>query len=261
MSEETRNNDTMGKIVTVTVLVCLFCSIVVSTAAVSLKPAQEKNIREDMRRNILSAAGMLKEGVSIDEQFSSIETKVIEFKTGEYTQAVDPENYDPRKAAKDPSLSENLSSKDDIAKISRQEKYALVYLVNDDSGRLDKVILPVRGYGLWSTLRGFLALEKDLNTVVGLGFYDHKETPGLGGEVDNPRWKGLWPGKKVYNPQGDVALQVIKGTVDTSRKGAEYQIDGLSGATITSKGVSNLVQFWLGEKGYGPYLKKLKRRG
>ncbi len=252
------SNDTIKKTITVTVLVCLFCSIVVSTAAVMLKPLQEKNIEQDMKRNILAAAGMFDAERDVDEQFASVETKVVELSSGTYTDVVDAATYVPRAAAKDPQMSEALSGSDDLAKIGRQEKYALVYLVNDDSGKLQTVILPVRGYGLWSTMHGFIALESDLQTVVGLGFYEHGETPGLGGEIDNPRWKAQWPGKQVFNSEGDVELGLIKGIVDTSRSGAEYQIDGLSGATLTSKGVTNLVHFWLGGKGYGPYLDNLK---
>ena len=98
-----------------------------------------------------------------------------------------------------------------------------------------------------------------MNTVVGLGFYDHQETPGLGGEVDNPRWKALWEGKKLFNPDGSIAISVIKGSVDTSVKGSEYKVDGLSGATLTTKGVHNLIQFWLGKDGYGPFIANMKK--
>src|SRR5690606_17188592 len=114
---------------------------------------------------------------------------------------------------------------------------AEVYLVNDAQGQLERIILPVHGYGLWSTLYGFMALESDLNTVVGLGFAEHGETPGLGGEVDNPSWKAKWPGKKVYK-DGEVELGLIKGTVDPSSANADWQVDGLSGATLTSNEVS-----------------------
>ncbi|MGB0764601.1 MAG: NADH:ubiquinone reductase (Na(+)-transporting) subunit C, partial [Luminiphilus sp.] len=112
-------------------------------------------------------------------------------------------------------------------------------------------------YGLWSTLYGFVALESDGNTIAGLGFYEHKETPGLGGEVDNPRWKNLWKGKQVYR-DGAVAISVVKGSVDQGSDAANWQVDGLSGATLTSRGVSNLVQYWLGEDGFEPYLRNLR---
>jgi len=133
----------------------------------------------------------------------------------------------------------------------------LVYIFREGDS-IDKIVLPVRGAGLWSTLYGFLALEADLNTVAGLGFYEHAETPGLGGEVDNPVWKARWPGKKVYGDGNQVQLTVLKGSVDTSRSGAEYQVDGLSGATLTTRGVGNLIQFWMGDNGYAKFLSNLK---
>ncbi|WP_116364228.1 Na(+)-translocating NADH-quinone reductase subunit C [Parahaliea mediterranea] len=251
------SNDGIKKTLIVAFSLCIVCSVVVSTAAVVLKPTQEANKTLDRKRNILAAAGMLEEGVSIDKQFEQVETRIVDLRTGKYSDAVDPKSYDQRKASKDPSTSKTLSQDEDIAKIKRRADFAEVYLVNDEQGELDKIILPVHGYGLWSTLYGFMALESDLNTVVGLGFAEHGETPGLGGEVDNPSWKAKWPGKKVYK-DGDVELGLIKGTVDPSSANAEWQVDGLSGATLTSNGVSNLVQFWLGEQGYQPFIENLK---
>ena len=94
--------------------------------------------------------------------------------------------------------------------------------------------------------------------MAGIGFHDHAETPGLGGEVDNPRWKSLWHGKKVYGEDGQLTLRVIKGQVDTSRAESTYQVDGLAGATLTSRGVHNLIQYWLGEQGFSPFLANLR---
>ena len=170
------NNDTIQKTVTVTLLLCIVCSIVVSTAAVMLKDMQEANKQLDFNRNILQAAGLYQEGISVQEQFEQVETRVIDLRTGKFSDDLDPASYDQRAAAKDPSLSEVVSKADDIASIKRKEFYAEVYIVNDDDG-LSKIVLPIRGYGLWSTLYGFLALEADLNTVVGIGYYEHGEKP------------------------------------------------------------------------------------
>jgi len=251
------SNDKTSKILLVALSLCLVCSVVVSTAAVLLKPAQEANKSLDKKRNILQAAGMLVPDISIDEQFASVNTRVVDLRTGKFTDDVDPERYDQRKAAKDPEQSLKLESDQDKAKISRRENYAVIYLVEGEGGELDKIILPVHGYGLWSTLYGFVALEADANTVAGLGFYEHAETPGLGGEVDNPRWKALWPGKQVYK-DGTVKLGLIKGSVDPAGANADWEIDGLSGATLTARGVTNLVQFWLGEDGFEPFLENLR---
>jgi Na+-transporting NADH:ubiquinone oxidoreductase subunit C len=124
----------------------------------------------------------------------------------------------------------------------------------------DQVVLPIYGKGLWSTLYGFLALDANANTVRGITFYEHAETPGLGGEVENPGWKAQWNGKNVFDDQGEVALEVIKGAVPGNSPQADHQIDGLSGATITGRGVSNLVRYWLGADGFGPYLDKLRAK-
>lgn len=254
-----KNKDSIQYIFTVAFLVCLVCAIIVSTASVSLRPLQQKNKELDLKRNILAAAGLLEEGKSVEETFSQIETRLVDIDTGTFSDAFDVDTFDPVKAVGDASITETLSSEDDIAGLKRREKFTEVYLVRSSAGDIETLILPVRGYGLWSTLWGFIALEADFNTVVGLGFYSHAETPGLGGEVDNPSWKAQWPGKKVTADNGDLLIEVTKGgKADPS---SEYQVDGLSGATLTTIGVSNLVRFWLGDNGFKPLLDNLKAGG
>ena len=251
------SKDTVGKTIGVALALCVVCSVVVSTAAVMLKPAQQANVEEDRKRNILAAAGMLQTGVPIAEQFAPINSKVVDLRTGRFSDEVNSEGYDPIAASRDSSLSSPLGDDADTANIGgRREDYGIVYIVGDQE-RPETVILPIRGSGLWGQMYGFLALEGDLDTVAGLGFYEHKETPGLGGEVDNPRWKGQWPGKQVFR-DGEVALEVVKGTARREGPMGDYQVDGLSGATLTTRGVNNLVHFWLGENGYGPFLANLK---
>jgi len=251
------DNDSIKKTITVTLVLCIVCSIIVSASSVLLKPAQIANKQLDFNKNILAAAGLYQEGVPVAEQFEKIETRIIDFRTGKFSSDMDGIKYDQRKATKDPKMSNSLEKSIDIAGLSRQEYYAQVYLVNDANG-LSKVILPIRGYGLWSTLYGFLALEADMQTVVGIGYYEHGETPGLGGEVDNPAWKGLWPGKQVFDASGNVALTVIKGKISANTPKPEFKVDGLSGATLTTNGVDNMIKFWLGEQGYAKFLKNLK---
>jgi Na+-transporting NADH:ubiquinone oxidoreductase subunit C len=253
------NKDSISNVFKVAFLVCLACAIVVSTAAVVLRPIQQENRTLDLRRNVLAAAGLLQEGVSVQEQFNQVETRLVNLETGKFSDEFDTETYDPRQAARDPGLSEPVPSSEDIAGIKRREQYTEVYLINNDEGELQTLILPVRGYGLWSTLWGFVALDNDLNTVRGLGFYEHAETPGLGGEVDNPNWKAQFEGKEVYGDEGGVQLAVKKGSVNRSNEmEATHMVDGLSGATLTSKGVTNLIQFWLGERGFRPFLDNLE---
>jgi Na+-transporting NADH:ubiquinone oxidoreductase subunit C len=251
-------NDSIRKTLIVAFSLCIVCAVLVSAAVVVLQPVQEVNKTLDRKRNILAAAGMLEDGKSVDEQFSKVQTRIVDLRTGKFAdEAVDIARYDQRKAAKNPDLSEALSPEEDVAKIIRREQYSLVYLVQDSQGAIQKIILPIRGYGLWSTLYGFIALESDGNTIAGVGFYEHGETPGLGGEVDNPRWKAFWPGKQVYR-DGEVQIGLIKGSVDPAAASAPWQVDGLAGATLTSRGVTNLVHFWLGENGFEPFLNNLR---
>ncbi|MCV6614604.1 MAG: Na(+)-translocating NADH-quinone reductase subunit C [Cellvibrionaceae bacterium] len=256
------NNDTIKKTVIVALSLCLVCSVIVSTAAVVLKPAQEANKQLDYNRNILAAADLLEEGADVNELLKQITPKLVDLSTGKFVSVDDVDGisdlakYDQNKAAKDPALSDKLSKGDDPAKILRKEKYAKVFLVQAEDGSVEKIVLPIKGYGLWGQLYGFLALGADLNSVVGVGFYDHKETPGLGGEVDNPAWKANWVGKQMYAADGSIALKVLKAKAPAD---AKHEIDGLSGATLTTRGVENLFHYWLGADGYGPLLNNLKK--
>ena len=248
------------KTFTVAFLLCVACSVLVSSAAVLLRPTQNVNKALDKKRNILTAAGLYEEGIDIDAAYQSIEAKVVDLSTGAYSENIDADIYATRRAAADPSMSQETSNLD-RAGIKRRAKNASVYLVRKGD-RLDKVILPVHGMGLWSTLYGFLALTAaDLSTIKGLVFYEHAETPGLGGEVDNPAWKALWNGKQAFDGSGNVKIAVLKGRVDPADEAARFKVDGLSGATITSRGVHNMLHYWLSADGYGPYLDRLKKQG
>ncbi len=241
--------------------VCVVCAIVVSGAAVQLKERQDANATLDKQQNVLLAAGLKEEdeklsAEEVDRRFASIQMKVIDLGTGEEVADVDPRTFDQKKASTDPSTSSRAP--ENPARVQRLPNQALVYERFNDDGSLAMVVLPVEGKGLWSTLYGFVALDSDLTTVRGLTFYDHKETPGLGGEVDNPRWKALWPGRQVFDVSGEPTIEVIKGRAGSPEQDPN-RVDGLSGATITSRGVTYLMRFWLSEDGFGPYLERLER--
>lgn len=254
------SNDDPRKTIFVAVLLCLVCSILVSTAAVALKSQQTTNKKNDIRKNILAVTGLYEPGMDIDAAFQRFDVRLVNLNTGQYASEdvdINPVTFDQYKAAATPEYGVNIEN--DIAGIGNRAKYAPVYLLRDpETDEVQQVILPVSGYGLWSTMYGFLSLEADLNTIAGLRFYQHAETPGLGGEIDNPRWRNKWEGKKVYDENGNVELRVVRGYVDENAKNAEYKIDGLSGATLTSQGVSNMMVYWLGEQGFGPFLHNLR---
>ncbi|MEH6549693.1 MAG: Na(+)-translocating NADH-quinone reductase subunit C [Pseudomonadales bacterium] len=259
-----RNKDSLQNTIIVSLLLCLVCSVLVSSAAVILKDRQTANKLLERNTNVLAAAGLLKGGESpsdIDALFTEFKVRLVDVSTGHYltedamaAEGITLDTYDQRRAAKDPKLNILVPGKEDIAVIKRQAKYAAVYILERE-GKIESIVLPVHGYGLWSTLYGFLAVEGDGNTVSGLTFYEHAETPGLGGEVDNPKWKAQWPGKHMLDAQGDLALSVVKAKTKVLD---DNTVDGLSGATLTTRGIDNLVKFWLGDRGFGSYLANVR---
>ena len=251
------NNDTIRKTLIVAISLCLVCSALISFSAVELRDLQEANKALDKQTKILSAAGLLVDDKEVSSLFNSIEIKIVNLETGLFDSSISIEDFDESSFSGNPNTSIELNSDTDIALLKRRENFQSIYLHYDNED-LNAIILPVRGYGLWGTMKGYLALESDLQTIIGLEFFDHKETPGLGGEIVNPRWKAIWKGKEVYSDAGDVVISVIKGSVDKRNEKAKYQVDGLSGATITSNGVTNLLSFWLGEMGYGPLIKQIR---
>ena len=234
--------------------VCFVCSIFVSGAAVALKEKQDLNKKVDMQKKVLLVAGVISGNDGVEDSEipglfeNSIDARVIDLKTGQASKT-DPSTFDQLKASKDPATSVAVSSAAAVAAgVKRIPNEAIVYISKKDQ----RLIFPIEGKGLWSTLYGFLAVNSDLNTVEGIIFYQHGETPGLGGEIENPRWTGLWPGKQIFDAKGTTAIKVIKGQ---AKAGDPHEIDGLSGATITGRGVSHLVQYWMGDECFGPYLK------
>jgi Na+-transporting NADH:ubiquinone oxidoreductase subunit C len=209
-----RSRDSISNTLIVAIGISLVCSILVASAAILLKPRQLQNEEEYRQRIILDVAGLYEPGGDIAALYSSIEESTTELASGEQ---------------------------------------APVYLVMDGD-RLEQVILPIEGAGLWAMMYGFLAVENDGNTVRGLRFYAHGETPGLGDQIDKPAWRAQWQGKKLFAPDGAPQITIVKGSAADD---SNYEIDGLAGATLTARGVNNLVHHWISDQGYGPYLKEL----
>lgn len=238
--------------------VCVVCAVLVSSAAVALKENQLRNANFDKQRNVLFAAGLAQPGERLDpeqlrQRFERVRPVVIDLITGTKSD-IDPANFDQAKAANDPDTSR--PAPENRAAVKRLPDHALVYeIIEDDAPSM--AVIPIEGYGLWSTLYGFMAVGRDGNTVRGIAYYQHRETPGLGGEVDNARWKALWPGRKIYDESGRPAIRVVKGTAGPPEQ-APYEVDGLTGATITSNGVTSMLEFWLGETGFQNYLRKFQ---
>ncbi len=254
-------NDDPRKTLAVALVLCLVCSVVVSATAVSLRPLQERNAARALKSEVVKVAGFDTADMSLDQAFDQIERRLVDLETGEFVDDADPLSYSYRDAAKDPAASSAIDEAS-RAGLQRRPDRMPVYLVRRD-GQLETIILPVYGAGLWSTMHGLLALAPDGRTAKALTFYEQRETAGLGSEVAGERWLSEWPGKVLIDETGEPVIAVVKGSVDADAPNAEHRVDGLSGATLTSNGVTHLMRFWLGEQGYGPFLARLsdKHRG
>jgi Na+-transporting NADH:ubiquinone oxidoreductase subunit C len=243
--------------------VCVACALLVSVAAVGLREKQEVNARLYRQKNVLLAAGLVQpEEAPSDRELlaifdRNIRVRLVDLKTGELLPEgkIDEKNYDQRRARNDPQMSRPAPPND--AQIQRLPNYAAVYLVKGRNEAIEQVVLPVEGVGMWGTCYGFIALDRDGNTVRGLTFYDQKETPGLGGEISNPKWQATWHGRKVFDAQWQPRLTVVKGHGGPPERDP-HRVDALSGATITSNGVARLMAFWFSNEGFGPYLKRFR---
>lgn len=266
------NKETFGKTVGFVLAVCVVCALLVSFSAVQLKPLQKANKALDQQTKILEASGLLAQtdgssksikalyndrvfGLIVELDSGNVECSVKENNAQDacYTQIL---NFDERRNARDNALSSKPEN--DIAGINRRSDTAVVYLVKNDTGETSTVVLPIIGSGLWDLMYGYVGVESDLNTVKSVIYSDHKETPGLGAEVLNPKWKALWPGKKIYNDAGEVKVKLVKGG---AKANDIHGVDALSGATLTSNGVTHTLQFWFGEEGYKTFITKYLAEG
>ncbi|MCP4186810.1 MAG: Na(+)-translocating NADH-quinone reductase subunit C [Gammaproteobacteria bacterium] len=241
------------RILQVALGVSLVCALVVSLTAVSLRPHYLANLEAERMARLASILDAL-DDVSVSKNPEDIEARVVELESGRYSEVIDPLSYDVRRAANDPAKNFSIPVEQDLAGIKRRARHAVVYLLRDNSDQVDVLILPVRGVGYQSALYGFLALSGDANEILGLKFYEHGETPGLGSQIQDPSWEALWPGKMAFDEAGRVIIRV-----GGSRSAGGERIDGISGATRTSNGVDRLIRFWLGDFGFGPYLNRVRK--
>ncbi len=219
-------------------------ALILSTASTTLKEKQEYNIKVDSRKNVLKCAGLDVNAMSsseILEKYSKVIIEKVMTIAGEITD-INISNLE---------ISENKSSGQQLYSIDGKA-YLPIYLYME-SEVVDAYIIPISGKGLWSTLYGYFALDKDKNTVKGITFYKHGETPGLGGEVEKQWFQDNFLGKQIFNENVElVAIEVVKGEISALKK--DHQVDGISGATITGKGVSDFLKADLIK--YLPFLQK-----
>ncbi len=248
-----------------TVLVtAIVCSSIVSASVVLLRPIQLNNQLLERSGNILQLTGLLPAGGRVEDEvlldlFRSLDARVIDIDEASLDSEFDPHTFDGRGAAADPELSVPIPPGDDLAGLGRRSRYKTVYLVWRD-GALSRVVLPIRGAGMWSMLYGYISLEADFNTIAGVVFYEQAETPGLGDQVASPHWQEKWIGKKLYDATGEILFHVAEGPVTEGSPAADYQVDALTGATVTANAVTALLQYWFGPNGYGPLLRAMREQ-
>lgn len=260
-----KQDSTIRTFVVIGVL-CLVCSLLVCISVVALKDLQEKAMNVDREKSILAAAQIAFTDSDVSKTYADrIEARLLDLSTGEFVTDKDKlksilgdgsiDGYNFVSAAKLPDSSITIPADQDLAKIRTRAKYMPVYLVRSASG-YSSIILPFYGQGLWSTMYGYLSVGTDGNTIRGVKYYSHGETPGLGAEIENPAFTALWVNKKLYDEAGNVAFKVSKKV-----ENKDYEVDALSGATLTSNGVSTSVEYWANSNGYGPFLQKVKKEG
>ncbi len=219
----------------------VICALLVSFTAVSLRPYYIANLEAERMARLASILDVL-QGGGDDISFDDIEARVVNLGSGKYSESIDATTYDARRAANDPNASIAIPTEFDVSGIKRRAMYAVVYLLRTSDGDIDHMILPVRGVGYQSALYGYLALSADTSEILALKFYEQKETPGLGSQIQDANWEAQWPGKSTFDSDGKVSIH----------------FDAISGATRTSVGVDRLLKFWLGDFGFGPYLERVR---
>jgi Na+-transporting NADH:ubiquinone oxidoreductase subunit C len=253
------NKEGLGNTFIVALVLCLVCAFFVSASRVVLTTAQDANKLKDRKKNILAAAGLLEPDTDINAKFDElIIDRIIDLESGNDVTAEyeSPATYDQISVAEASVDGKYVDLDDDPAQLKRREKHAHVFVVRNAPGSDEPklYVFPIRGRGLYSVLKGFVALDADLTTIRGLTYYDHGETPGLGGEVDNPDWKSHWVGKLMFNEQRQAVVDLVKADWETN----PHAVDALSGASITSRGVKNMLRFWMSEQGFGNYIEKVR---
>ena len=261
MAKLTLDKDSPLRALLVVLVTAVVCSSIVSASVVLLRPVQLNNKLLEQSQNIMRLSGQLPEQKPDDETvlelFKSLDARVVDVDETSLETEFDPYTFDERKAAGDPELSVAIPSGEDVASLGRRSRFKTVYLVWED-GTLERVILPIRGAGMWSMIYGYLALESDFNTIAGATFYEQNETPGLGDQITQDYWLNQWTGKQLFDPAGEMLFHVAEGPVTPDSAAADFQVDALTGATVTANAVTALVQYWLGPNGYGPLLRTMR---
>jgi Na+-transporting NADH:ubiquinone oxidoreductase subunit C len=260
------NNDSPVKAFMVVLLTALVCSSLVSAAVIVLRPIQLNNQMVERSRNIIKLTGLVEEGVTPGDEemlelYRGMEVKILDIDQAEFNSDLDPLSFDPYRTVNNPELGVDIPTGQDVASLGRRSRFAPIYKVLREDGELDRLILPVHGTGMWSTIYGYIALESDLNTIAAITFYEQSETPGLGDQIMRPEWQALWQGRQIYDQEGDLRFAINPGKVEPGSSTWLYEVDALTGATVTADAVTAIIHYWFGPHGYRNFLDNLRTQG
>ena len=226
--------------------IAIVCSLLLSTAATSLREKQQANVALDKKKNILKSFGVLPEKADAGFVESYYRDNIASI-------VVNYQGDEVEGDAGDIDLEEQEKKIPNV-----EDRRFPVYVLNENDKRTAYTI-PIIGKGLWSTLYGYLSLNSDLNEVRGITFYKHGETPGLGAEIEAAWFQGNFKGKRILDSKGKfVSITVVKGAASSyyDEPQLSHYVDGISGATITSKGVTAMLNKHLNN--YTSYFKQLR---
>lgn len=240
------------KTLAVTVLITFICALLVTSAALLLKPRQLAWLAVEQNRAIVVAAGLADEAGDLSAAevvglMGSLSARLVALNTAEVVSDTEALSYDFFSALETGAEAYRIPSGLDNAGLVERPLLAPVYVRQGDAG-IERVVLPFYGPGMWSTISGYLALDADLNTIRSLVIYKHGETPGIGDLVEQPSWRALWVGVRLRDDSGSFRFGQQPG----------FEVDAISGATVTSSSVVSIATYWLGDDGYGPYLARLR---
>ncbi len=226
-----------GYIIGFAAILTIVCGGLLAFANQGLKDSQDKAKQLDTRKQILSAVTSV-EGIDINKVYSERVTPYVVDASGERDKYKDID-------------AEGVNTKKEYKKSEVSEKRFPVFEYKGENGELESYIIPVFGKGLWDDVWGYIALEKDMNTIKGVSFGHKGETPGLGARITEPEVQARFIGKKI----NDGGVMFIKGEgVPANITSADHQVDGLSGATMTTKGVNKMLDSYFGH--YQAYFDK-----
>ncbi|SHG89061.1 Na+-translocating NADH-quinone reductase subunit C [Marivita hallyeonensis] len=245
-------NESRLKTVVMAFLVSAICAALVSGATVVLRPIQTANrAAEEQARIAALVEGIPGMAAILEQSGGTLSTVVIDLARGRAAADVTPATLDA--ALADPGNWTRLEPGQDLAGLGQRPNFAQIYLLRDGD-QVSVVLLPLSGQGYGGRIDAILALRGDMNTIAGLTVTQHSETPGLGARIEESSWQASFPGTELRDDSGEIRFRVERGPAS-----GVHEVDGITGATRTGRGVTQMVRFWLGPDGYGPLIDAIAR--